>query len=179
MKKSLRSLLVVAGLASATALGCNFALADDTAAPAAPPARGEHRQGCEQGRHAGKHQRGEHFARLAKKLGLSEQQRAQAKTIFQANRAQAKPLFAGLKGERHQLRQLIHSGSADEAAIRAQSAKVAAIEADLAVQRARGAKQLMALLTPDQLAKFKALQAQREQKHPDHDFEGREHGPRE
>lgn len=101
---------------------------------------------------------------MAKRLGLSEQQKAQAKAIFQANRTQAQPLMASLRTERHQLRQLIHSGSADEAAIRAQSAKVASVQADLAVQRAKTAKQLMALLTPDQQAKLKELQAQREEK---------------
>ena len=79
--------------------------------------------------------------------------------MFTANRAQAKPLFTGLMTERRQLRTLIQSGTADEAAIRAESAKVSSLEADLAVQRAKGAKQFMALLTPDQQAKLKALRA--------------------
>jgi periplasmic protein CpxP/Spy len=97
-------------------------------------------------------------------LGLSDGQKEQAKAIFQENRAQAKPTLVSLRTERHQLRNLIHSGSADEGAIRAQSAKVSALQADLAVQRAKGAKQLLALLTPDQQAEWQALRAEREQK---------------
>jgi periplasmic protein CpxP/Spy len=160
MKKSIRSLVLAAGIASATALGCNFALADTTAAPA--QAQGEHKPDCQKG----KHQRGHHrFAKLAKKLALTDQQKTQVKAIFQDNRAQAKPLFTSMMTERRQLRKLVESGTADEAAIRAESAKVAAIQADLAVQRAKGAKQFMALLTPDQQAKLAALKAEREQKH--------------
>jgi len=162
MKKSLRSLVLVAGIASVTALGCNFAAADDsTAAPAAAQAQGEHQHGC----HKGKEHRGHRFfARLARKLALTDQQKAQVKAMFKENRAQAKPLFTSLMTERGVLRALIQSGTADEAAIRAQSAKVAGIQADLAVQRAKGARQFLALLTPDQQAKLKALQAGRARK---------------
>ena len=156
MKKSFRSLVLLAGVASFTALGCNFALAEEASATAAP-AQADHQHGCNQG----KPQRGHRFfQRLAKKLALTDQQKVQAKAIFKDNRAQAKPTLDSLKAERHRLRSLIQSGSADEAATRAQSAKVAALQADLAVQRAKGAKQLLALLTPDQQAKLKALQAQ-------------------
>jgi len=162
MKKSLRSLLLVAGIASFTALGSNFALADDsTAAPAAAQTQGEHGHGCDKGR---QHRGHRFFARLAKKLALTDQQKVQVKEMFKENRAQAKPLFTSLMTEKRQLRTLIQSGSADEAAIRAQSAKVAALQSDLAVQRAKGAKQFLALLTPDQQAKLKALQASRAQK---------------
>jgi periplasmic protein CpxP/Spy len=162
MKKSLRSLVLFAGLASTTALGCSFALADETAAPVATQAQGEHHGGCQMGKHRGGHRA---FARIAKKLGLSDQQKTQARAIFKENRAQAKPTLVSLRTERHQLRNLIQSGSADEAAIRAESAKVAALQADLAVQRAKGAKQLLALLTPEQQTKWQALRAQWEQKH--------------
>jgi periplasmic protein CpxP/Spy len=162
MKKSLRSLILVAGIASMTALGCNFALADDSATTPAPThTGGEHQHNC----HKGKHQHGHRLlARLAKKLGLSDQQKVQVKAIFQDNHAQAKPTLDSLRAEKQQLRALIMSGSADEAAIRAQSAKVSAFQADLAVQRAKGAKQVLAVLTPDQQVKFKALQAQWGQK---------------
>jgi periplasmic protein CpxP/Spy len=176
MKRSLRTLVLVAGMASATALGCNFALAEESSAKPAPvQAQGEHRTDCREGKHQRGHGGHRDFAKLIKKLGLTEQQTAQAKAVFKDNREQAKPLFAGLRTEKHLLHEMIQSGSADEAAIRAQSAKVSSFQADLAVQRAKGAKQLMALLTPEQQTKFKALQAQREQKM--HKSRGhREHG---
>jgi protein CpxP len=60
------------------------------------------------------------------------------------------------------MRTLIQSGSADEAAIRAQAAKVAAVEADLAIQRAQMAKQFRAILTPEQVEKFKAVQKEKD-----------------
>ena len=164
MKKSLRSLLLLAGMASCAAFGGNLALADDTPAAPAPAAHAakEHRGGCEQGEHRGAKR---HFGKLAKKLGLSDGQKVQLKAIFKENHAQAKPTLDRLQAERHQLRTLVQSGTADEAAIRAQSGKVSALQGDLAVQRAQGVKQMMALLTPEQQTKFKALQAQREQ-HP-------------
>jgi periplasmic protein CpxP/Spy len=66
--------------------------------------------------------------------------------------------------ERRALRTLIQADTIDEAAIRAQSAKVAAIEADLAVQRAHSAQDFRKVLTPEQLQKFKAMQDQRDSK---------------
>jgi periplasmic protein CpxP/Spy len=164
MKKSLRSLVLLTGIVSTSALGSTFALADDAApapAPAAAQAQGEHRHGCQGGKHRGGHHV---FAKIARKLGLSDQQKTQARAIFKENRAQAKPTLVSLRAERHQLHNLIQSGTADEGAIRAESAKVSALQADLAVQRAKGAKQLLALLTPDQQAKWQALRAEREQK---------------
>ena len=64
--------------------------------------------------------------------------------------------------EKREMRALIQSGSADEAAIRAQAAKVAGAEADLAVQRAQMARQFRAILTPAQVEKFKAIQKEKD-----------------
>ena len=102
--------------------------------------------------------------KMSKELGLSSQQQTQAKAIFEAGRAENKPLFQAMMTERRQLRSLVMSGSADEAAIRAQSAKVASLQADLAVKRAQEAKRLQAILTPDQLTKLKAFMEKREQR---------------
>jgi protein CpxP len=60
--------------------------------------------------------------------------------------------------QRRALREAIHADPIDEAAIRQQSAKVAALGADLAVQRAHIAHDLRAVLTTDQLAKLKDWQ---------------------
>ena len=86
------------------------------------------------------------------------------KEVFKKNRPQVKPVFTQLITEKRALRELIQSGSADEAAIRAQAAKVAGVEADLAVQRAQMVKQLRAILTPGQIEKFKAIQKERDGK---------------
>lgn len=157
MTKTVRSLVLAAAIASATVLAGSLAFAEATPAPA-PAAQdgGHHGHGCFKGRH---HNGKRVFRMLARKLALTDQQKAQAKELWQQHRAQAKPLMADLRTQRQQLRQLVMSGSADEAAIRAQSAKVASLQADLAVQRAKGAKEFLAMLTPDQQAKLKAMEA--------------------
>ena len=76
----------------------------------------------------------------------------------------AAPLLKQLATERRALRTIIQAEAVDEAAIRAQSAKVAAIEADLAVQRAHGAQEIRKVLTPEQIQKFKAIQERRDSK---------------
>jgi Spy/CpxP family protein refolding chaperone len=56
------------------------------------------------------------------------------------------------------LRDTIRAATIDETAIRAQSAKVASLESDLAVQRAYVAHDIRAVLTPEQLQKLKDMQ---------------------
>lgn len=60
--------------------------------------------------------------------------------------------------ERRALRDAIRAETIDETAIRAQAAKVASLEADLAVQRAHVAHDIRAVLTPGQLQKLKDMQ---------------------
>ncbi len=97
------------------------------------------------------------FRRIGKKLGLTDTQKAQAKAIFQANRDLVKPLFMALRTERKNLRALIHADTIDEAAIRAETAKVAGIMADLNVNRAKVSAQFRAILTPAQLTTLRSL----------------------
>lgn len=56
------------------------------------------------------------------------------------------------------MRDAIRAETIDETAIRAQAAKVASLEADLAVQRAHVAHDIRAVLTPGQLQKLKDMQ---------------------
>jgi Spy/CpxP family protein refolding chaperone len=154
MKKSVATMFIAAGFASMIALG-GLASADDT--PASAPSAQQDAGHCKQ--------KGAHFLkRLAKQLNLSDQQVAQIKASFEKRHSTMKPLMVSLHSEKKELRTLVMSGNADEAAIRAQSAKVAAAEADLAVARAQGAKEMMAILNPDQQAKFKTLREKWETK---------------
>jgi periplasmic protein CpxP/Spy len=156
MRREFRTMAVVACLGAASALGAQMAAAH----PGAPG--GKQELGGDQ-RHKGP-RGGEHFRKMAKELGLTEQQKSQAKALREGMRAQNQELFGTLRADKRELRAMIHSGSAEEAALRAQAAKVAAAEADLAVRKAQGAKQFLALLTPEQVKKFKELQAKREAK---------------
>lgn len=109
--------------------------------------------------------RGHHPGFIFKKLGLTDAQKAQAKAIFKANRAVVKPIFASMKTERKNLHALIHADTVDEAAIRAETAKIAGIQADLNVSRAKIGVQFRAILTPEQLATLKALKQKWQAKH--------------
>ena len=164
MKKSIRLLVLFMGLALTVAGGSAFAQADSGETHAKAEAQsqeqsGHHKHHCKGHHHHGdcgcnqkeqRHGWGHHerFAEMAKKLALSDQQKAQMKEVFKKNQPQVKPIFAKLITEKREMRTLIQSGNADEAAIRAQAAKVAGVEADLAVQRAQMAKQFRAILTP-------------------------------
>ena len=155
MKKCTRAFLF-AGILSMAALGSQLAFADVTT-PA--PVQGEV-QG-QQG-HFGRHFRKHQFRRLAKALDLSGQQKAEAKALFQASRQADRQLLIDMLTAKHQLQAIIASGTADATAVQAQTASVVAAETNLAVQKAQNTKQFLALLTPDQVTKYNAIQAKRE-----------------
>lgn len=155
MNRQLRTLTLFTCITAATAFTGQSAFAD-YGFPADGPGAGSGQQQKHKG-HKGQrgHQGGRFFQKMARELNLSDQQQAQAKTLFEQGRAEHKPLMDAMGDERRKLQSLIHSGDADEAAIRAQAAKVAAVQSDLAVLRGQQAKQFAALLTPDQGAKLK------------------------
>ncbi len=155
MKKTIRIIAVLAGLASATAFGAHFAQADEGKKCC---------NECAEQHHHGHHFMHQRFEKMAAKLGLSEQQKVKMKEIFNKNREQSKPVFDRLITEKRNLRTLVQADKTDDAAIRAQSAKLAAVEGDMAIQRAHMAKQIRAILTPEQVEKFKAMQKERDQK---------------
>ncbi|HEY3309941.1 MAG TPA: Spy/CpxP family protein refolding chaperone [Desulfuromonadaceae bacterium] len=107
---------------------------------------------------------GQHLIKMAKELHLSAQQKQQIKDIFEKNKPTAEPLMKQLMTERRALRSLIQADTIDEAAIRAQVVKSAAIQADLAVHRAHVAQEIRGVLTPEQVVKAKEIQAQRDKK---------------
>jgi Spy/CpxP family protein refolding chaperone len=59
--------------------------------------------------------------------------------------------------DRDSLQTLLHADTVDEAANRAQTAKIAGIEADLNVNPARMGAQFRAILTPEQVTILKAM----------------------
>ncbi len=156
MRKTWSLLVVTAAMASAVTLGSGIAQANVGKECDHGVAKGDHDCHC---RH---HHRP--FAKMAARLGLSEQQKKQVREIFKKGWVANEPTMSKLITERRNLRALIQADKMDEAAIRAQVAKVAAVEGDLAVERARVAGQIRAILTPAQVEKFKALQMEREKR---------------
>ncbi len=101
---------------------------------------------------------------LAGRLGLSDEQKTQVKSILESHRADFKAL-ADRAFQAHQaLNAAVRADTVDEGAIRSASAAVAAVEADMAVARARTRAEVFQVLTPDQQTQAKQLQARREQR---------------
>jgi protein CpxP len=90
-------------------------------------------------------------------LGLTDQQQAQAKTIFQNTRESSKPLREQLRQVRTDLRAAIREGKpVDQLA-----ANEGNLLGQLAAIRAKSAEQFRALLTPAQLQKLQELHTNR------------------
>jgi Spy/CpxP family protein refolding chaperone len=119
--------------------------------------------GCD-GRDGGWKGHGQQGDRLAKALDLSKEQTEKVTAIFRKHRDETAPLRKEMVSERRELRDLIQSDKPDEAAIREQVKKIAATGGDLAVRRARVSQEVRAILTPEQIQKFRALQEKRDRR---------------
>jgi len=97
------------------------------------------------------------FNKIAKKLGLTDAQKAKAKAIFQESKEVVKPIATSLRSEQINLRALIHADTIDVAAIRAETAKISGIQADLNVNRANVVTKFRGILTPAQRAILKIM----------------------
>jgi Spy/CpxP family protein refolding chaperone len=120
--------------------------------------RGGEQCGCgdQHRQHGDKHHHHD-FKKFAKKLRLTDAQKAQAKAIFQGNKDAVKPIFTSLRAERENFQTLVHADKIDEGAMRAELAKIAGIKADLIVDRAKAKAKFRAILTPEQLTVLKTL----------------------
>ncbi|HVM60588.1 MAG TPA: Spy/CpxP family protein refolding chaperone [Verrucomicrobiae bacterium] len=98
------------------------------------------------------------FAHRLAQLGVTDQQKAQVKTILRGYQPTLGPLITEVVTERRALRDTIRAQTVDETAIRAEAAKVASLEADLAVERAHVVHDIRAVLTPEQIQKLKDMQ---------------------
>jgi len=98
------------------------------------------------------------------RLGVTGEQKTQIQGVLGKYRPEAEPAVKQIVAERRALRRMIQEGASDEGAIRGQAAKVAALESDLAVMRARLSKEVRSLLTEEQKTKLAEYQAKREKK---------------
>lgn len=147
--KSIRFRLLVATLA--VLLGSALAKSQTTEdAPPAPPMHGH-----EFGMH------GHMMGYLAKQLNLTDDQKAQAKAIMQKEHPTMKPLMQQEHAIDQQLRQYVE-GNFDQAKVQALAAQKAQIQAQITVQETRIHNELYQILTADQKAQLKQLEAQHE-----------------
>ncbi len=114
----------------------------------APPARGHQ---------FGRGGSGEFFADY---LNLTDAQTTQMKGILAKENPALKPLFQQLQQTRQQLKQY-EQGTYDDAKVRALAAQQSAAMVELTVQQTRIHSELFQVLTSDQQATMKAVQARR------------------
>jgi len=145
------NLLIALGLAAAigTGGGVYTAYADQAGAAGAAPAVSGKADSCK-----------EHHGKWGKKLGLTDEQKTKMKAVREKYRASMKPLVEQLEQERQTMRGLMTADTIDDAAIRAEVAKKAAVQADLAVQRAHMMGEMRGILTPEQIKKMKDARAE-------------------
>ena len=145
--KSIRFRLLIAALA--VMLGSALAKSQTTDAPPAPPTRAHfHEYGME----------GHRMAFFASQLNLTDDQKTQMKAVMQKEHPAMKPLFQQSRQIDQQLRQYVE-GPYDEAKVRALATQKAQVEVELTVAHTRIHNEMFQLLTPDQQAKLKEIEA--------------------
>jgi periplasmic protein CpxP/Spy len=102
-----------------------------------------------------------------RQLDLTDAQRDQVKAIFDQHKDEFQAIGERLKTARQTQVAAIETQPVDEAAIRAKSADLGAVEADAAVLRAKVHAAVFQVLTPEQQEKAKALKAEHEKRRAD------------
>jgi len=150
--KSFRYRLLIAALA--IFLGSAIAKSQTAADAPPPPSTHGHEYGMEG--HGGMY--GHRMGFFAKALNLTDDQKAQMKTIMQKEHPTMKPLFQQQRQIDQQLRQYVE-GPYDEVKVRALAAQKSQIETELTVAQTRIHSQMYQLLTTDQQSKLKEMEA--------------------
>jgi Spy/CpxP family protein refolding chaperone len=97
-----------------------------------------------------------------RELDLTEEQRTQVKAIVDSHQDEFRAAGEKMRTARQGMQALLEAETLDEAAIRAKSVEVAAAEADSAILGAKVRQQTLQVLTSEQLAKLKEMQASRQ-----------------
>lgn len=95
-------------------------------------------------------------------LNLSDAQREQVRQLTRQHQEQTRTLVERMRTAQAARQQAVETLPVDEGRIRAVMQDLAAVEADLAVERARLRSEIFAILTPGQQAQAQELRAQRQ-----------------
>ncbi len=93
-----------------------------------------------------------------RELNLTDGQRQQLKALADSHRDEWRALADRARTAHDALNAAVTADTIDEGLIRQKSADVAAVDADLALARARAHSEMLQILTPDQRAQLKTLQ---------------------
>jgi Spy/CpxP family protein refolding chaperone len=151
MKKLTKSLLAMTLVVSSVGLV--------TMVSAMPFADGA---GCGRGGHHMGHSKhhgggGPNLERLADRLDMTEQQRAEIKVMFDDSRQQMANLREQIRENRTQLRELAGQAEFDEAAVRSIAERQGDLKAETIVLRARQRHEMKAVLTDDQRVQLEEM----------------------
>ena len=94
-----------------------------------------------------------------RQLDLSDDQKAQLRTIAESHRDEFRAAGEKVRTAREGLRALIEADTIDESAIRAKSAEIAAAEADVTILNAKVRQESLLVLTAEQQQKLKELRS--------------------
>ena len=158
--KSVRSLLMIA--AAGLALAAGIAMAQNQSGEDAPMHDSMHR-----GMH-GHMMGGPEFQMFLHKLNLSDDQKAQVKQIFQAERPTLKPLMQQEAQAHLQMMQLVSSGSFDQAKATAIASQEAQTHIQVEVEHAKIHSQIYQLLNSEQKAKVAEMISKHQQMMQEH-----------
>jgi Spy/CpxP family protein refolding chaperone len=97
-------------------------------------------------------------------LNLTEAQQDQVKQLVQQSRAQSQNVGEQLRSAMDAQRKAVETIPVDEGLIRSTTQALVEAQTEMAIQQARLQSEIFALLTPDQQAQAKKLQAERNQR---------------
>jgi protein CpxP len=152
--KAIRNRLLVAVIA--LLFGTAIAKSQTADAPPPPPMHG-HELGMG----------GPMMGFFAKQLNLTEDQKAQMKSVMEKEHPTMKPLMQQQRLIDQQLRQYVE-GMFDQAKVQALATQKAQVQAQITVQETRIHNQLYQLLTPDQQTQLKQIEAKHEARMQQH-----------
>jgi periplasmic protein CpxP/Spy len=113
-----------------------------------------------------------------RQLNLTDDQKAQIKQIFQAEKPSMKPLMEQEHTARMQMVQLVTSGAFEQSKAAAIAAQESQIHMQIEIAHAKIASQIYQLLSSDQKAKVTEIIAQRQQRMQQH-MENKDQSPTE
>ena len=116
------------------------------------------------GKRGGHHRGGGGHGMMLRGLDLTDEQKAQIKTIMQASKETSKPIREQMKSNRQKLQQLSDSGNFDQAQVQATAAQQGTLTAQMIVEKEKVKSQISAILTTEQKAKAADIKAQLKQK---------------
>ena len=109
-----------------------------------------------------------------REMNLTDAQREAIRAIAEQNRSEGRAMAEQLGAARASLNEAVMADVVNESTIRARAADLARLEADAAVQRAYVNAEIWQVLTPDQRAELRQLQAEAEERRGERMSERRE-----